>query len=549
MRHVTRGVGNDRMNGLAEGASSTLGGGVALFALLAATALPATALADTASEIRALKARLLKLETQAVKERQEAKEKHAKEATSHQHASGHDSSSGSAPAPKHWYERISLRGYTQLRWNDVLDAGPVYNDVVNPADRSVGGRNNFLIRRARLVFSGDITDHLSIYIQPDLASSPNSSFSSSPTLANTALYGAYNPGLFGTYSNNGGGYFAQLRDAYADIYFDDDKEFRVRVGQSKIPFGFENMQSSQNRLALDRNDAINSCCKDERDLGMFFYYTPKELRPLFRDLVKNNLKGSGDYGMLAFGVYNGQGANRVELNENLHIVARATYPYVFENGQIVEVSVQGYTGRFVPFTSAITPSLYGASFLAGYRPDGSPPAGIPVVNAPGYGSGTYTLGTYTSSSATQIAQAVNGGQGVRDQRVAVSGILYPQPFGLQAEWNWGRGPVLDSTQTSISAGSLNGGYVQATYKYVDTELGTGTWFPFVKYQYFKGGQKFENNAPLSRLYEWDFGVEWQPVPELELVAVYTKTDRTNVLAAPYRQFHANLLRMQLQWNY
>jgi phosphate-selective porin len=71
----------------------------------------------------------------------------------------------------------------------------------------------------------------------------------------------------------------------------------------------------------------------------------------------------------------------------------------------------------------------------------------------------------------------------------------------------------------------------------------------VKFQYFKGGQKFENNAPLSRLHEWDFGVEWQPVPELEFTAIYTKTDRTNVLAAPYRQFHADLLRMQLQWNY
>ncbi len=110
------------------------------------------------------------------------------------------------------------------------------------------------------------------------------------------------------------------------------------------------MQSSQNRLALDRADAINTCCKDERDIGLFFYYTPKEMRHLFRDLVKNNLKGSGDYGMVAFGVYNGQGANRIELNKGTHLVARFTYPYVFENGQVVEASVQGYTGRFVPYT-------------------------------------------------------------------------------------------------------------------------------------------------------------------------------------------------------
>ena len=160
----------------------------------------------------------------------------------------------------------------------------------------------------------------------------------------------------------------QIRDLYADIYFDKDKEFRVRAGQSKIPYGFENMQSSQNRLALDRADAINTCCKDERDIGLFFYYTPKEMRHLFRDLVKNNLKGSGDYGMVGFGVYNGQGANRIELNKGTHIVARFTYPYVFENGQVVEASVQGYTGRFVPYTAAIRPSFGMATNWAGFIP-------------------------------------------------------------------------------------------------------------------------------------------------------------------------------------
>ncbi|MGH6841202.1 MAG: porin, partial [Methylocella sp.] len=67
--------------------------------------------------------------------------------------------------------------------------------------------------------------------------------------------------------------------------------------------------------------------------------------------------------------------------------------------------------------------------------------------------------------------------------------------------------------------------------------------------YYRGGAKFETNAPLSRLYELDVGVEWQPLREVEFTAVYAWMDRTNVLAAPYRQFHANLMRFQLQWNY
>ncbi|MCC3247137.1 OprO/OprP family phosphate-selective porin [Methylocystis sp. WRRC1] len=543
---------------------------IAAFGLFSATtATPATA--DTSSEIRALKARLLKLEAAEAEAKREAK---AKAAAAAQHASaapaGHGAvAAGAPPAPQHWYERLSLRGYTQMRYNDILSGGPFYNDISTPGDKSVGPRQNFFIRRARMILSGDVSDHLYLYFQNDFASAPSGTFSNSPTFnppgnfAAQQVYYYYNQpfGLFaypgwnqqGNYSSAPGN-FGQIRDLYADIYFDKDKEFRVRAGQSKIPYGFENMQSSQNRLALDRADAINSCCKDERDLGLFFYYTPKEMRHLFRDLVKNNLKGTGDYGMVGFGVYNGQGANRIELNKNTHLVARFTYPYVFENGQIVEASVQGYTGKFVPYTTGIRPSLGMGTNWAGFIPSGSPLADIgsgftPYVDGSGWNNlGNYNLSSWGARNGWGPVVA-NGGTGIQDSRVAVTGVIYPQPFGIRAEWNWGVGPQLNETQTAITKRTLNGGYVEATYKYEDKEFGTGTWFPFVKWQYYNGGAKFENNAPLMRVNEWDVGVEYQPLPELEFTAIYSHMDRTNVQAAPYRQFQADLMRMQLQWNY
>ena len=211
--------------------------------------------------------------------------------------------------------------------------------------------------------------------------------------------------------------------------------------------------------------------------------------------MANNLKGSGDYGVFAFGVYNGQGANRVELNNDMHMVARVTYPYQFSNGQIFEAGVEALHGRFVTSNGPVN--------------------GItPVMVAPA--------------------------QGFVDERVAVHAVLYPQPFGLQAEWNWGRGPQLNDPQRLITDSPLNGGYVQATFKY-----DSGPWgimFPFVKWQYYEGGQKSERNAPRNLVNDWEFGVEWQVTKAIELTAEYHMMNRTDVLNAPYNQFRADVVR-------
>jgi hypothetical protein len=221
---------------------------------------------------------------------------------------------------KKWFETISLRGYTQIRYNGLLVTNPDLG--CEQCDRSWGGDNGFFMRRMRLIFFGQISPRAYLYVQPDFASSASA----------TGLH------------------FGQLRDAYFDLGLDNDNEFRFRIGQSKIPFGFENMQSSQNRLPLDRADALNSAVTNERDLGVMFYWAPKETRKLFSSLVREGLKGSGDYGVFGLGIYNGQTANRPELNENRHVVARLSYPFEIKN-QVVEIGIQGYKGLYT-FSSA-----------------------------------------------------------------------------------------------------------------------------------------------------------------------------------------------------
>jgi len=396
----------------------------------------------------------------------------------------------SKPKEKKWYEKLSIRGYTQVRINGAAEypGSPAVAQYVG--DSSVRNNQGFIIRRARVILSGDVHDHLSVYLQPDFASSVS--------------------GVNDTIE------FAQIRDFYCDIYLDCDKVHRIRPGQSKVPYGFEDLQSSSNRVPLDRAEAFNSGVRNERDLGVFYYWTPVYAQHLYKYVLDNNLKGSGNYGVFGCGVYNGQGGSLSEVNENLHFVARFNVPYQFDDGQIIEMGIQGYTGRYGVLGSNI--------FRNGVGPAVTP------------------LGTTNQGEISQ-----------EDNRAGISFVYYPQPLGFQTEWTWGRGPKLNAAQTAIVTDDLQGGYAMILYKY-ETAC-HGTLFPFVRYQYFEGGYKSERNAPATYISEWETGVEWQFHKNLELTTNLVFTDRTNTTAttvagnAPYQQFEGSIFRVQLQFNY
>lgn len=365
-----------------------------------------------------------------------------------------------------WYDKIGLRGYVQFRYNRLLETNA---DLGSPHDNSIGEDGGLLIRRARLVFSGNVHERVYVYIQPDFASSVSGAL-----------------------------HFAQLRDAYFDLALDEEKEFRLRIGQSKIPFGFENLQSSQNRLTLDRNDALNSAVPNERDLGVMFYWAPDHIRKRFSELVSTGLKGSGDYGVFGLGVFNGQTANKAEANDNLHVVARVSYPLQLASGQIIEPGIQGYAGKYQ--------------------------IGPETLSSPEVGAGSFD-----------------------DHRVAGSLVVYPQPFGFQAEYNVGKGPQFDAASQTIRSKSLQGGYAMAMYM---LKANKHTLIPFAKVQYFEGARKGELDARFHEVYETELGLEWQPLPAFELVGQYTITDRTTRDGRNLnnRQF-GNLLRLQAQFNF
>ncbi len=372
--------------------------------------------------------------------------------------------------PKKWYDNISIRGYAQARYNRLFETNADLK--CEQCDRSWGDNGGFFMRRIRIIFSGQISKRVYFYIQPDFASSASA----------TSLH------------------FAQIRDAYFDLGLDEKNEFRIRLGQSKIPFGFENMQSSQNRIPLDRNDALNSPLSNERDMAALFYWAPSKIRKLYADIIKDGLKGSGDYGVFGFGVYNGQTANKPELNNNLHKVIRLTYPFQIGN-QIIEPSFQAFSGQYT----------------------------VPKDQL--------TVGVKTNATSTY-----------KSQRVAGTFVLYPKPFGIQAEYNVGKGPEFNKQTGTIEVQDLKGGY--ATLSYMKKAKNNQIFIPFTRFQYYDGGKQHELDARSYTVKELEVGLEWQPTKTFELVTMYTISDRRfEDFAKKNNQQKGSLLRLQAQINF
>jgi hypothetical protein len=212
------------------------------------------------------------------------------------------------------------------------------------------------------------------------------------------------------------------------------------------------------------------------------------------------MKGSGDYGVFALGAYNGQTANRAEQNNNLHIVARFSYPLAVGK-QIIEPGIQAYTGKYVLPTDLRSPAV----------------------------------------------KAANGFE-FKDQRVAASFILYPKPLGIQAEYNWGKGPEYNPLKDSIETKNLNGGYITASMR-ID---GKKNWvfFPYARVQQYQGGKKHELDARRYEVKELEAGVEWQFNKNFELTIAYVISKRRFEDSKLRNNLQSgNFLRLQAQINF
>lgn len=373
----------------------------------------------------------------------------------------------STASDRPWYDRISFRGYAQFRYNRLLETN---RELKCPTcDRSIGDHGGFFLRRARLAITAQVNDRVTVNIQPDFTSEVGGK-------ENTLV----------------------LRHYFADIYLDSARTLRARVGQSEVPTGFEALQSSSRRAPFDRADAVESPAPGEQDLGVFFFWTPPVAKRRFRSLATQQLKGTGDYGVVALGIYNGQGGNRPEMNDTPHAIARVAYPFRIGKRSL-EADAYGYTG-------------------------------------------TYTI------APGQRAPGVGGRDDFADWRIGSALVLYPDPLGLQGEWTVGRGPEYDPATNAIADKPARGGYGLLLYRLA--EHGGRRVVAYARVQYYHGAFKTDPDARGSVVHEYEPGVEWNVEDGFELTAAYAISDRLyRESVAPDNHQQGRFLRLQAQFSF
>lgn len=168
-------------------------------------------------------------------------------------------------------------GYLQLRFDH---------------DEATKGRTEFLLRRARVNVAGPIADRTSYRIEFQLDAREEKS------VVPDAARGSK----------------IQVRSAYVDQKLGTG---RLRVGQAKIPFGYEVLESVPDLWTGERSVVMDALIPDQRDIGVQYRLTDRSERLAF-DL----------------GVFNGTGINRVDDNDAKDFAGRLEYDFGPASGAV-----------------------------------------------------------------------------------------------------------------------------------------------------------------------------------------------------------------------
>jgi Phosphate-selective porin O and P len=185
----------------------------------------------------------------------------------------------------------------------------------------VGPQSNIFTRRARIEARGNISENVSVYIQPSFEGGRNLSSVTTTCTSSEVPAGGGTPTITCRTTGRSG---LRLRDAYIDVRFSQEASksaLYLRAGQEKRPYSRYELTSSTNLPSIERgagqgllplasNDLFGSAGFLSHDVG-----ASVRLEHKLDDVRLVTVK---------FGAYNGQGESLNDVNDKKSFGARAT---------------------------------------------------------------------------------------------------------------------------------------------------------------------------------------------------------------------------------
>jgi len=210
--------------------------------------------------------------------------------------------------------------YPNVKLTGRLQAQFYYFDNEDYA-ATVGPTSNLFIRRARIEGRGQISENVSVYIQPSFEGGRNLSSLATTCTSTPVPGGGGTPTITCRTTGRSG---IRLRDAYMDVRFTPETAkgaLYLRAGQEKRPFSRYELVSSTNLPSIERgagqgllprgsNDLFGGAGFLSHDVGASVRYEHK-----LDDARMVTLK---------LGAYNGQGESLNDVNDKKSFGARGT---------------------------------------------------------------------------------------------------------------------------------------------------------------------------------------------------------------------------------
>jgi hypothetical protein len=186
---------------------------------------------------------------------------------------------------------------------------------------TVGAKSNFFTRRARIEARGNITENVSVFIQPSFEGGRNLSNVTTTCTSTAVPAGGGTPTVTCRTTGRSG---LRLRDAFIDVRLAKEGSkgaFFLRMGQEKRPMSRYELTSSNNLPSIERGGGNGILPQASNDLFTSAGFLSHDVGARLRYEYKlNDLQ----LVTVTFGTYNGQGESVADVNNKKSFGARAT---------------------------------------------------------------------------------------------------------------------------------------------------------------------------------------------------------------------------------